>query len=69
MKMGSIIGSVTDVNFDPVPTRRLSSKSADSCRAVVTPQNRFFEFHDVEPGQCKNGDGYPASDSNEADAG
>jgi hypothetical protein len=50
MKMGSIIGTVTDANGYPVPNSTVVLRSADSRRTVVTPENGFFEFHDVEPG-------------------
>jgi hypothetical protein len=51
-KLGSIVGTVTDVNGDPVPNSTVILKSSDSDdrRTVVTPENGFFEFHEVQPG-------------------
>jgi hypothetical protein len=51
-KMGSIIGTVTDVNGDPVPnsTVILRRVGADDRHTVATPESGFFEFHDVKPG-------------------
>ncbi|HXW90307.1 MAG TPA: carboxypeptidase-like regulatory domain-containing protein [Terriglobales bacterium] len=51
-KLGSIIGTVTDVNGDPVPNSTVLLKSVDSDdrRTVVTPENGFFEFHGIRPG-------------------
>jgi len=49
---GSLIGTVLDVNGDPVPnaTVNLGTSENESRRTVVTPENGFFEFHDVKPG-------------------
>jgi hypothetical protein len=51
-KSGGIIGTVTDINGDPVPNSAVVLKAADSTerRTVVTPENGYFEFHDVTPG-------------------
>jgi hypothetical protein len=51
-RSGTIIGTVTDVNGDPVPSSIVVLKGADSDgrRTVLTPQNGFFEFRDVRPG-------------------
>jgi hypothetical protein len=51
-KSGSVIGTVVDVNGDPVPNSTVVLRSADNGdhRTVVTPDNGFFEFHDVKPG-------------------
>ncbi len=50
--MGGVIGTVTDLNGDPVPNAAVLLKRADSNdgRTVVTPENGFFEFQDVKPG-------------------
>jgi hypothetical protein len=55
-KLGSIIGTVTDVNGDSVPNSTVVLKRSDSSsenddrRTVVTSENGFFQFHDVKPG-------------------
>jgi Carboxypeptidase regulatory-like domain len=51
-RLGSIVGTVTDENGDPVPDSTVILKSADNDdrRTIVTPGNGFFEFHDVKPG-------------------
>lgn len=50
--LGSITGTVTDVNGDPVPNATVLLKRTDSndSRTVVTLENGFFEFQDVKPG-------------------
>jgi Carboxypeptidase regulatory-like domain len=52
LKLGNIIGTVTDVNGDPVPNSTVVLKGADDNdqHTVVTPDNGFFQFHDVKPG-------------------
>lgn len=52
LKLGSVIGTVTDVNGDPVPNSTVLLKRADSddSRTFVTPENGLFEFHDLQPG-------------------
>jgi len=49
---GIIVGTVTDVNGDIVPdaTVVLKSLEDDDPRTLVTPENGFFEFHEVKPG-------------------
>jgi Carboxypeptidase regulatory-like domain len=51
-RLGNLVGTVTDVNGDPVPgaTVVLQSAESDTHRTLVTPDNGFFEFHDVQPG-------------------
>lgn len=51
-KLGNIVGTVTDVNGDPVPDATVEFKSSDGVerRAIVTPDNGYFEFHGVKPG-------------------
>ena len=51
-KLGKLVGTVTDVNGDPVPnaTVVLEAPASDDPRALVTPENGFFEFNDVKPG-------------------
>jgi hypothetical protein len=51
-KPGKLIGTVTDVNGDPVPnsTVVLETPRSDDRRTIVTPENGFFEFNDVKPG-------------------
>lgn len=52
LKMGTIVGTATDLNGDAVPNASVELTSADNHdhRAVVTLGNGFFEFHDVRPG-------------------
>ncbi len=49
---GIIIGTVIDVNGDPVPNATVELKSFDSGepRTVTTPESGSFEFRDVQPG-------------------
>lgn len=51
LKSGNILGTVTDVNGDPVPNATVVLKSSDdnASRTVVTPGNGFFQFQDVKP--------------------
>jgi hypothetical protein len=52
LKPGIIIGTVTDVNSDPVPNARVELKSLDNSdpRVVTTSESGAFEFSDVPPG-------------------
>jgi Carboxypeptidase regulatory-like domain len=49
---GIIVGTVVDVNNDPVPgaSVTLESPSLSNPRAVVSNDNGYFEFKDLEPG-------------------
>ncbi len=49
---GIIVGTVVDVNNDPVPGASVALQGATlkSPRAVVANNNGFFELNDVEPG-------------------
>jgi hypothetical protein len=49
---GKLIGTVTDVNGDPVAnaTVTLETPESDNRRTLATPENGFFEFDDVKPG-------------------
>jgi hypothetical protein len=51
-KRASIIGTVLDVNHDTVPgaTVVLTGPGENDHRTLLTPENGFFEFRDVEPG-------------------
>jgi len=51
-KPGTIMGTVTDVNGDPVPnaTVELKSAEANDRRTLVTPENGFFQFNQVKAG-------------------
>jgi hypothetical protein len=51
-KQGTITGTVTDQNGDPVPAAIVELKSADANdhRTIVTPYNGFFQFDGVKPG-------------------
>jgi Carboxypeptidase regulatory-like domain len=48
---GKLVGTVTDVNGDPVPhaTVTLETPESDDRRTLVTPENGFFEFDDLKP--------------------
>ncbi len=48
---GKLIGTVTDVNGDPVAnaTVTLEAPESDDRRTLVTPENGFFEFDDLKP--------------------
>src|ERR1700751_5650389 len=48
---GKLIGTVTDVNGDPVAnaTVTLETPESDNRRTLATPQNGFFEFNDLKP--------------------
>jgi hypothetical protein len=50
-KPGKLVGTVTDVNSNPIPgaTVVLETAEGDDPRTIVTPQNGFFEFNDVKP--------------------
>jgi hypothetical protein len=52
LKSGSIVGTVTDVNGDPVPNSTVILKSGDSDdrQSQMTRENGFFEFHGIKPG-------------------
>ncbi len=47
----SIMGTVTDENGDTIPNATVVLKAVDSneSRSMATPENGFFEFHDVKP--------------------
>jgi hypothetical protein len=49
---GALVGTVTDVNGDPVPnaTVVLEMPASDGRSTLVTPENGFFEFNDLKPG-------------------
>jgi hypothetical protein len=49
---GKIVGTVTDVNGDPVPsaTVALAAPGSHDRHTLVTAQDGFFEFNDVKPG-------------------
>jgi hypothetical protein len=51
-RLANLIGTVTDVNGHPVPnaTVVLETPARDNPRTVTTPENGYFEFHDVKPG-------------------
>lgn len=51
LKAGIVVGTVIDVNSDPVPNATVELKSSDNSdsRTVVTRENGFFEFHDLKP--------------------
>jgi len=50
--LGTLVGTVTDVNGDPVPnaTVALEAPKSGDRHTLVTPENGFFQFHDVKPG-------------------
>jgi hypothetical protein len=49
---GKLVGTVTDVNSDPVPnaTVVLEAPESRSRRTRLTPESGFFEFDDLSPG-------------------
>jgi hypothetical protein len=49
---GKLVGTVTDMNGDPVPnaTVLLETPESNDRRTIVTPESGFFEFSDVKPG-------------------
>lgn len=50
-RLGGILGTVTDVNGDPVIGATVDLTGPDSDRRTVeTPENGFFEFDAVKPG-------------------
>jgi hypothetical protein len=51
-KMANIMGTVTDVNGGTVAGAKvvLKGPEQDDPRTIVTPENGFFEFQDVQPG-------------------
>src|SRR3984885_11351961 len=48
---GKLVGTVTDVNGDPVPnaTVVLETRESNERRTLVTPESGYFEFTDVKP--------------------
>jgi hypothetical protein len=48
---GKLIGTVTDMNGDPVAnaTVTLETPESDNRRTLATPENGFFEFNDLKP--------------------
>jgi hypothetical protein len=51
LKLGGILGTVVDVNGDPVPNATVVLQGSDSNdrRTVVTGENGFFQFGQVKP--------------------
>ncbi len=49
---GTIVGTVTDVNDDPIPEASVVLEGAgiSERQTVVTDDNGYFEFHNVKPG-------------------
>jgi Carboxypeptidase regulatory-like domain len=52
LRLGRIIGTVVDINGDPVPNAKVELRSSvgDDPRRLVTEESGFFEFQDVTPG-------------------
>ena len=52
LKLGSIVGTVTDVNGDTVPNATVVLEGSDGSdrRTAAANDNGYFEFHDVKPG-------------------
>lgn len=52
LNLGTIVGTVTDVNGDTVPgaTVVLEGPDANDGHTVAANDNGYFEFHDVKPG-------------------
>jgi hypothetical protein len=50
-KPATVVGTVTDINGDPVPDSTVVLSAGDNDRrTVVTPTSGFFEFHDLKAG-------------------
>jgi hypothetical protein len=51
-QLGAIVGTVTDVNGDTVPSATvvLASSDATDRRTAAANDNGYFEFHEVKPG-------------------
>lgn len=51
-KSGKLVGTVVDVNGDPVPNAMVALEASEigDRRTLMTPENGFFEFDDVKPG-------------------
>ncbi len=51
-KLGSIVGTVIDVNGDTVAGATVAIEAADptDTRTLTSNENGYFEFHDVKPG-------------------
>lgn len=51
-KTATVMGTVTDVNGDPMPNAMVVLKevATNAPRAIMTTENGMFEFHDVTPG-------------------
>jgi Carboxypeptidase regulatory-like domain len=52
LRLCRIVGTVVDVNGDPVPNAKVELRSTigDDPRRLVTQESGFFEFQDVTPG-------------------
>ena len=52
LNLGTIVGTVTDVNGDTVPNATVALASSDGSdrRTAAANDNGYFEFHDVKPG-------------------
>jgi hypothetical protein len=52
LQLGTLVGTATDVNGDPVPnaTVGLTSTDGNDSRTVVANDNGYFELHDIKPG-------------------
>lgn len=52
LSLGTIVGTVTDVNGDTVPNAAVALQGNDASdrRTVTANDNGYFEFHDLKPG-------------------
>ncbi len=52
LRLGTILGTVTDVNGNIVPGARVVLQGPDThdCRTLTTSGNGFFQFNRIEPG-------------------
>lgn len=52
LNLGTLVGTVTDVNGDTVPAAAVALEGADANdrRTAAANDNGYFEFHDVKPG-------------------
>ena len=51
-KLANIVGTVTDINGDPVPNAEvvLQRRGQDDRVTIVTPENGYIEFRSLKPG-------------------
>lgn len=50
MRPGNIVGTVTDMNGDTIPSATVILEGADDRRSTVANENGYFQFQDVKAG-------------------